>query len=70
MVQVASSGGEKKNPNSEQVSDEGASLVAQLVKYPAAMRQTWVPSLGQEAALEKGTGTHSNTLGLPWWLSW
>ena len=43
MVQVVSSRGEKKNPNSEQVSDEGASLVAQLVKNPAAMRQTWVP---------------------------
>ena len=29
-------------------------LVAQLVKKPPAMRETWVQSLGQEDPLEKG----------------
>ena len=32
-----------------------ASLVAQLVKNPPAMWETWVPSLGWEDPLEKGT---------------
>ena len=36
-----------------------ASLVAQLVKNPPAMRQTWVQSLGWESSLEGGTATHS-----------
>ena len=31
-----------------------ASLVAQLVKNPPAMRETWVQSLGWEDPLEKG----------------
>ena len=31
-----------------------ASLVAQLVKNPPAMRETWVQSLGWEDSLEKG----------------
>ena len=31
-----------------------ASLVAQLVKNPPAMQETWVQSLGQEDPLEKG----------------
>ena len=31
-----------------------ASLVAQLVKNPPAMRDTWVGSLGQEDPLERG----------------
>ena len=35
----------------------GASLVAQLVKSPPAMRETWVRSLGWENALEKETAT-------------
>ena len=33
-----------------------ASLVAQLVNNPPAMRKTWVRSLGWEDPLEKGTG--------------
>ena len=32
-----------------------ASLVAQQVKNPPAMRETWVQSLGWEDPLEKGT---------------
>ena len=33
-----------------------ASLVAQMVKNPPAMQETWVRSLGQEEPLEKGNG--------------
>ena len=33
-----------------------ASLVAQLVKNPPAMRETWVQSLGWKEPLEKGKG--------------
>ena len=47
-----------------------ASLVAQLVKNPPALQETWVGSLGQEDPLEKGMATHSSILGLPLWLSW
>ena len=39
-----------------------ASLVAQLVKNPPAMRDTWVQSLGGEDPLEKGKATHSGIL--------
>ena len=38
------------------------SLVAQLVKNPPAMRETWVQSLGWEDPLEKGKATHSRIL--------
>ena len=40
-----------------------ASPVAQLVKNPPAMRETWVRSLGWEDAQEKGQATHSSILG-------
>ena len=45
-----------------------ASLVAQLVKNPPAMRETWVQSLGWEDLLEKGKTTHSSILAwrIPW----
>ena len=45
-----------------------AFLVAQLVKNPPAMRETWVRSLGWEDSLEKGTATHSSILAwrIPW----
>ena len=39
-----------------------ASLVAQLVKNPLVMQETWVQSLGWEDPLEKGTATHSGIL--------
>ena len=39
-----------------------ASLVAQLVKNPPAMQETWVRSLGWEDPLEKGRATHSSIL--------
>ena len=42
--------------------------MAQLVKNPPAMQETWVRSLGWEDALEKGKGTHSSILAwrIPW----
>ena len=45
-----------------------ASLVAQLVKNPPAMWETWVQSLGWEDPLEKGKATHSSILvwRIPW----
>ena len=58
-------------PGSERSPGEGigyplqyswASLVAQLVKNPPAMRETWVRSLGWEDPLEKGKVTHSSIL--------
>ena len=39
-----------------------ASLVAQLVKNPPAMQETWVRSPGWEDPLEESTATHSSIL--------
>ena len=39
-----------------------ASVVAQTVKNPPALWETWVPSLGQEDPLEEGMGTYSSIL--------
>ena len=39
-----------------------ASLAAQTVKNPPAMRETWVQSLGWEDLLEKGKATQSSIL--------
>ena len=46
-----------------------ASLVAQLVKNPPAMRETWVRSLGWEDPLEKGKATHSSILAWRIWVT-
>ena len=45
-----------------------SSLIAQLVKNPPAMWETWVQSLGWEDPLEKGKATHSHILAwrIPW----
>ena len=40
----------------------GSTMVAQMVKNPPAMRETWVWSLGWEDPLEKGIATHSSIL--------
>ena len=45
-----------------------ASLVAQLVTNPPAIRETWVLSLGWEDPLEKGKASHSSILA--WRISW
>ena len=64
-------------PGSERSAGEGigyplqyswGSLVAQLVKNPPAVRETWVRSLGWEDPLEKGKATHSNILA--WRSAW
>ena len=39
-----------------------ASLVAQMVKNPPAMQESWVQSLGWEDPLEEGMATHSSIL--------
>ena len=54
--------------NLSKVPEIGASLVAQLVKNPPAMWETWVPSLGWEDPLENGKGTHSSILA--WTITW
>ena len=45
-----------------------ASLIAQLVKNPPAMQETWVRFLGQEDPLEKEMATHSSIIAWrnPW----
>ena len=45
-----------------------ASLVAQMVKNPPAIKETQVQSLGQEDPLEKEMATHSSILAwkIPW----
>ena len=42
--------------------------LAQLVKHPPAMRETWVRSLGWEDPLEKGKAPHASILAwrIPW----
>ena len=43
-------------------------MVAQTVKNPTAVQETWVQSLGWEDPLEKGTATHYSILAwrTPW----
>ena len=50
------------------VSQYGASLVAQMVKNPPAMRETWVRFLGWKDPLEEGMATHCSILAwrIPW----
>ena len=43
-------------------------VIAQLVKNPPAMGETWVRSLGGEDPLEKGKATRSSILA--WKVSW
>ena len=48
--------------------NNGASLVAQMVKNLPAAQETWVQSLGWEDPLEKGKATHSSILA--WRTAW
>ena len=50
------------------VSSIWASLVAQLIKNPPVMWETWARSLDWEDLLEKGKATHSSIL--PWRIPW
>ena len=45
-----------------------ARMVAQMVKNPPSMQETWVQSPGWEDPLEKGIATHSSILAwrIPW----
>ena len=76
-LRTPNAGGPGSIPGSGQSPGEGtgyplqysrASLVAQLVKNPPAMQETWVPSLGWEDSLEKGKATHCSILAwrMPW----
>jgi len=49
-------------------SKDKTSLVAQSVKKPPAMQESWVQSPGQEDPLEKGMATQSSILAwrIPW----
>ena len=44
------------------------SLMAQLVKNPPAMKETWIQSLGWEDPLKKGKAIHSSIVA--WRISW
>ena len=44
------------------VLEQPRNLVAQLVKNPPTMKETWVQSLGWEDPLEKRKATHSSIL--------
>ena len=54
--------------NQEKYSFSIQHIVAQLVKNPPAMQETWVQSLGWEDPLKKGKATHSSILArrIPW----
>ena len=50
------------------IQNKWASLIAQLVKNPPVIWETWVQSLGEEDPLEKEMKTHSSILAcrIPW----
>ena len=52
----------KGHKESDMTKSSWASLMAQRVKNPPAMWETWVWSLGWEDPLEKGKATHSSIL--------
>ena len=56
------------NPFAGSLGYSQASLVAQMVKNPPAVQETWVRSLSLEDSLEKGVATHSSILAwrIPW----
>jgi len=76
-VSTCNSGDPNSIPGSGRSSGEGigyplqyswASLLAQTVKNPPAMQETWLRSLGWEDPLEKGMATHSSITAwrIPW----
>ena len=52
----------REDPLEKKFQYSWVSHVAQLVKNPPAMLETWVRSLGWEDPLEKGKATHSSIL--------
>ena len=63
-AQVTNMRYEKKFPSS----GSRASLMAQVVKNPPAIQETWVQSLSWEDPLEEGMATHSSILA--WRILW
>ena len=65
---IPGSGISPREGNSYPLQYSLASLMAQLLKNPPAMRETWVQSLGWEDPLEKGMAMHSSILAwkIPW----
>ena len=51
-----------KIPHASMKTTNTDSLVAQTVKNPPTMRETWIPSLGWEDPLEEGMATYSSIL--------
>ena len=79
LISLLSKGGSQETsptPQFESISFSGLSLlysptlisVAQTVKNPPSMHETWVRFLGWEDSLEKGKATHSSILAwrIPW----
>ena len=54
--------------NGYPLQDSWASLVAQTVKNPLAIWETWLRSLDWEDSLEKGMATHSSVVA--WRILW
>ena len=54
--------------NENKIASGKVSLVAQTVKHPPAMQETWIQSLGWEDPLEKETAIHSRSFDrkIPW----
>ena len=67
-VEFGVGGGEEGRHPVGWLFSHATSLVAQLVKSPPLMQETWVRSLGWEDPLEKGNATHSSILAwrIPW----
>ena len=65
---IPGSGRSPREENGNPLQYSWASLVAQLVKKPPAMWETWTRSLGWEDPLEKGMATPSSILA--WRISW
>ena len=65
---IPGSGGFPGGGNGNPIQYSWASLVAQLVKIPRAMWETWVQSLGWEDPLKDEMVTHSSILAwkMPW----
>ena len=52
----------RKNNENIYMTQQVASLIAQLVKNLSSIQETWVRSLGWGDPLEKGKATHSSIL--------
>ena len=67
-IEQPSTGGHWNPPKKDIPCPKTYMIVAQLVKNPPGMWETWVQSLGWEDPLEKGNASHSNILAwrIPW----